>query len=372
MQPERDFFDFALKLASIQSMRDQIHFIQIGDSFDLWVNCPEWTEGSKRAPAFVPDDKARRVLLAENALSDVPKWVYRIQGLDPDGQPGAGTNWVFSQLTAENPTSAELDKMPNDLHTLLVNRANEFSTPEWKQYVIAGPRVWRNPVDGGFRLLEDTFGSNLTYIYGNHDDFLAHAEVCEAAGLRPRKPWDEFPGIFIEHGHRMEIPEVVSHPIGGYNSDGMCLDAWESTNTVYDHSSGSDSFSPKGWLEDNLRLPDRVLPLFTNSWLKLAGLVLILPVEAVASGFKWALSKLNITGDLPLNLPADISFAAWFDQPWYIQEYAKVWVGRNSDAAGKQLLPPHIFVIGHTHLPLLAHLHIVRDTPARRRPKRLS
>jgi hypothetical protein len=46
-----------------------------------------------------------------------------------------------------------------------------------------------------------------------------------------------------------------------------------------------------------------------------------------------------------------------FQQPQYWGEFAQVWIGRQS-LPDLGLKPPHVFVLGHTHIPLLTYVNI--------------
>ena len=358
MQPERDFWQFAERITEIPSLQGKIKYIQIGDSYDLWVDC--------KPAQFVASPTARTVDLKPGAADIVTSWIKRITGLGDERYRSSNTNWVYHHLNT-GLSSEELDKLPSDLRSRIINRANEFGTANWKRYVIEGrDKVWRNPADAALKLLEDRMGrDNVVYIYGNHDDYLADGGVCARAGIMPRQRCTEFKGVFIEHGHRLEIPEVVTHPPGtGFNSDGLCVEAWESTNSVYDYLAGKSSSAGswlKGKAQQNINIVDSPMPKFAPDWAKYVvnfGAWILL--DLIPGGLTQVLTGGKLKWDLPGHLPADIAWTSGFDQPWFIQEYARVWVGRNSNLETTRR-PPHVFVIGHTHLPMLAHMTVTRD-----------
>ena len=155
-----------------------------------------------------------------------------------------------------------------------------------------------NPAEKAFRMLEAEYGRDkgMIYVYGNHDNYLILPEVCQAAGIAPRRKYYEGPGIFIEHGHRLEDTFAVGRPFPAYNYDGT-RSGYKATVKCF-------------------RWPQ---------WLKNAG--------------KWA----------------DGKWCQISDQPQYWGEHAQIWLGRQSNG---KLEPPHIFVIGHTHLANLLYIDI--------------
>lgn len=143
----------------------------------------------------------------------------------------------------------------------------------------------------GLGMIESTFGG-ITYLYGNHDNVLIDPEVTAAAGLAPRVPYiTDIPGLFIEHVHRLEAS--FSEPLTPKNYDG--------TNT--------------GFIAANLAYFGKQFSLLT-------------PLV------NWSFDRAD-------------DQAREHDQPQYLSEYAQMWLGR----ASLNLPTPHIFVIGHTHIP---------------------
>ena len=51
-------------------------------------------------------------------------------------------------------------------------------------------------------------------------------------------------------------------------------------------------------------------------------------------------------------------YAGNHDQPRYINQFAKLSMGRKATGKG---VPPHIMVIGHTHMPLLTYVDCIID-----------
>ncbi len=236
--PETHLSEFAGKLAAVPApLRDSLEVLQIGDSYDLWVGCEPYFLISDKA-----HDKGRVLELTkpeDKAIEQLKKWIEEIQKDAPGG---------------------------------------------------------KNPAMTAFETLERAFGGRFHYLYGNHDNYLALPPVCAAAGLRPRVRFVERPGVFIEHGHRMEGRFVVSAGIP-HNYDG--------TDT----------------------------------------------------GYKATVKAYNSGGGMLTNIAKKIAdeWAAIHDRAEYVGEQAQVWLGRQSRGT---LKPPHVFVIGHTHIPDLITIDI--------------
>ena len=173
-----------------------------------------------------------------------------------------------------------------------------------------------NPACAALELMEREL--ELTYLHGNHDDYLILGEVSGAAGLATRYELFERDGILIEHGHRLEkrilasggpIPANYDGALGGYKAT---LQQFHDQDQVIKIKRGDSSWSTQKW--ENWK----------KEWL-----------EGKEDFADWAAQKFQQTG--------------------YIAEYAQVWVGR---ACTKTYPAPHIFGIGHTHDPLLTYVDI--------------
>jgi predicted phosphodiesterase len=173
-----------------------------------------------------------------------------------------------------------------------------------------GENMWLNPAEKALRLLKE----NCTFIYGNHDNYLINLGPTKAAGIPPRKRYWESEGIFIEHGHRLEATLVASGDPGiPTNYDGS-TSGYETTIEYYEECK-----------------------------------------TMIAHGEQPGLLQKKKLG-------AADWFAQKFQQTQYWGEFAQVWIGRQSlKLAG--LKPPHVFVIGHTHMPMLAYINIEFGKP---------
>ena len=196
----------------------------------------------------------------------------------------------------------------------LVNEQAVQTLASWVGELQASGPGDRNPTVRAFEMLESELGADhLVYVYGNHDNYLILGQVCAAAGLAPRQPWYEPPGLLMEHGHRMEDRFVGPVSIVPHNYDGV-TSGHKATNGAYEGM----------WKK---RRPDK--PLLRRLY---DGTVGKLDLKAIANGW-----------------------AAFRDQPSYWGEDAQIWLGRQ---AGQELPTPHIFVIGHTHMPILRRVNI--------------
>lgn len=166
---------------------------------------------------------------------------------------------------------------------------------------------WLNPSEAGMEILKAAFGG-MEIIYGNHDDYLILPEVV-AGTTQGRKRYLEYKGVFIEHAHRIE-PLLA---VGSANYDG-CVDGFDLTNNVW-RSKFRSRFS--GEKDD-------------------AGRAGKIKDYAIHHG------EFMDPAVVPLS------------QVTYKNEAGRFLVGRAVER--KQM--PHIFVIGHTHGPIM-HLNYV-------------
>jgi hypothetical protein len=386
--PELDLLDFASQLVQIDGLQGNVSVIQIGDAYDLWIgctpryfkknpdhvleldrpqdqkwncgnwhceghpspseictapdaswrclateplcpgyhkspteHCPEgvgtyWSCGRATPPCpgahthradLCPDDfeqpgnqwlcrkteppcpghpnKSDHCPSQIDTISQVCQWIRRIQGV--------GEHWAYFHLKEKKLASnvmSEFDRSPDE-SLIGLN-------------VGPGKNVWLNPAEKALRLMQD----NCTFIYGNHDNYLINGALARAAGIPARKRLWESPGIFIEHGHRLEASLMGSGDPFPTNYDG----------------------SVTGY-------------------------------EAAADYYKDC-SKMMRLGEQPGYIQSKkIGAADWaaqkFQQPQYWGEFAQVMIGRRSRPEFGHSAP-HVFVIGHTHMPMLSYINI--------------
>jgi peptidoglycan hydrolase-like protein with peptidoglycan-binding domain len=207
---------------------------------------------------------------------------------------GTNSNWVGKALK-DSPLPAGIDKAE-----LATHRGTHL-----------------NPACKALESLEQNAG--LTYLHGNHDDYLILSGVTSAAGLAPRSAYFETDGVLIEHGHRLEHRLILT--AGGpipTNYDGATT-GYEATLKQfhdYDRLIRSKEVDQSPSDREDQQSREKTL---TNK-------------EDFAD---WAAQN--------------------FQQTQYMEEYAQVWVGRTT----LQTYPaPHIFGIGHTHDPVLTYIDI--------------
>lgn len=297
------------KAGSLNSLRSRVKVVQLGDSYDLWVGC---------SPCLFKENKTRTMeLTTEDAPQKLAQWVREIAASGPKG-------------AKRNPSIEALD------------------------------------------VLERTF-SGIEYIYGNHDNYLILPEVCGAAGLQQRIRWKEFPGVFIEHAHRLENKFSDPKP---WSDVGEVADVVEDVAAVgavagaatlaVGEATGNSTAKEVG--KDALLIGSGVaLAAAAASYVsRIKG---ARNYDGDSSGYDAAnllynvldyswknsgVGSLLIWGGQKIKDVADDQ-ARDHDQPQYISEFARVWIGRQTSQRKK---PPHVFVIGHTHIPELLEIVI--------------
>ncbi len=222
-----------------------------------------------------------------DALSQVVAWINDIRGIQ--------SGWVGQALEKRRSIPDGIDK-DTDLS-------------------LSGG-TYRNPACAALDLLEKNL--DLTYLHGNHDNYLIRIQVTQAAGITRRYRSFETDGVLIEHGHRLEKRLVGSGDPLPTNYDGS-VSGYRETLKQY-HA--QDRLCHSNDLD--------------KEWSDRPG--------------QWVTEQ---------ELTKKENFADWwaqqFQQTQYMTEFAKIWVGRSS----LKIYPaPHIFGIGHTHDPLLRYVNI--------------
>lgn len=195
--------------------------------------------------------------------------------------------------------------------------------------------IWLNPAEAAFRLI--ALFADLRFLYGNHDSYMIDRGIT--AGLPARERIIEIGGVFVEHGHRLEATlQFLPVP---KNQDGA-VTGYKATMSVYRN---------RGRL---MRMAERgIKPVaVADDFFDWVG-------EVVGPHFADGSVKPGFEGVVFLDNAAD-SGAKGAEQPQYRGEYAQVWLGRNSRKEPDKM-PPHVFVIGHTHCPMMSYIDIVFD-----------
>lgn len=170
--------------------------------------------------------------------------------------------------------------------------------------------TWLNPAQAALQIFQTNYGG-VQYLYGNHDNYLIRPEVVGNV-CDPRVRFIEGQGIWIEHAHRLE-PGLM--PPANANYDGN-QKGYTLTNSVW---------RPRA---------EKILP-------------------GVKAKFGEGISD-------KLGEQADASVTG-ISQLYYRREAGRFFVARS--VLGGSL--PHIFIIGHTHAPMMqvnyVHLNDASD-----------
>lgn len=327
MRAEFALLEFAARLVRIEGLQQHLKVVQIGDSYDLWVDCG--FGGDSDEPLFETDLEQRRLTLKQGDFTR-------------DQVTKNARGWLCAFIAAIQ----SVDNLPDTLPILKDAASRDHFDALWQNLGLIGPL---NPAELAFRLLNDRLtadvggrqsGANMIYIYGNHDDYLIDDALCAQADIPLRRGYYQGKGFFIEHAHRMEATfemkspakvEPYSVPVKGEgprNFDG-CDSGFKATCGAFKQAQGS--FAMKDW-----------------------------------SGFTKEVAD---------------EWAKVHDHREYRREFTQVWLGRRlnlfpgspgigyPDAIEQPLKPPHLFVIGHTHIPKLwevpidpLHHHDLGDT----------
>lgn len=331
LQPEIDFLFFTKDLLAIAQLCGKLRVVQIGDSFDLWVGREDCLFKKNETHTIELVERGTWIKDGEVAQPRGGKWVWSYptgtkefatrDDLRSDGWKEVTEDpvktlvrWVREVQGAFRPHHSDRNWVQDVIEDRIANKnlvwrcepgeRAKSCEEELSSNLGSDGTLWLNPVEKAFRLLEGAAGEGkleTVYIHGNHDDYLVLPQVCDAAGIPPRKPFYEGKRVLIEHGHRMEayFPGLDLLP---HNYDG----------------------DPSGFV-------------------------------ATREYYQGTLTT-ELFGGL------DAFVAEKRDQPDYYLELARVWLGRQAGPSGspgptaKTREPPHVCVIGHTHLPTLLYI----------------
>jgi hypothetical protein len=366
---EKDFLEFAKRLQGIANLpmgdstiKNHLELVQVGDSYDLWVGYPRYFKGNKEGKVileYTSKVDVPRFHLGDNPaayIKKIKKWVdahrnstvaseadiiaeisernnqftkdfgawmwdneygflqvdaYVVQWLDDHNLPylidhSGASGYIYFIEDKKN-------ELILNLATSIEKMLSEKSDDEccWEISTWIDAIKVDNPAIQGLDILENTF--KIAYLHGNHDNYLVLDKVTIKAGIQKRVGFKEFPGVLIEHGHRLE------GTFDGNNYDGA-ISGHRLTNALFKTGDAGKKMEDD---EDDLLGIGKLLGLGAR---KLVPLV------------KWGEGKVTSRSD----------------PPKYRKEYAQVWAGRK--IAGKK--PIHIFVIGHTHCPSLTEVDV--------------
>ena len=256
----------------------------------------------------------------------------------PDMEEGDAVAWIRSWIGQIQGKGAWVE-------SLLTNRFRE--RPErlesLKAMLTRGGEepVWLNPAELAFRLM----AQDLQFLYGNHDNYLDPDIIGDIAGdiiagLPAREHVIEVGRVFVEHGHRLE---ATLFGMSKFRNEDGAKTGYESTMSVYKNRERMTTMTERGQK----------------------------PIAVAEDLVDWLGEIFGSVGDKDPWVKPGFEGVAWLEsmadkgamraqQPQYWGEYARVWLGRASlKEQGK--MPPHVFVIGHTHCPTMSYIDIVFD-----------
>jgi len=250
-----------------------VSVVQLGDLVDLWVGCSE---------CLFEHTKPRRVIRWRASDPSAQAKVERLANVILRGGPDLNTqDWVEATMR---------DRVERGLTHGLGGSAYLHS---YEAQLAAGG-VWRNPAAVALELLEQAFG--VTYVYGNHDNYT----ILPSTHWAPRRRCFEPPGVFMEHGHRLE---------------------------AFSHSA---------------------LPLPTNVDGDESGYVATAEVYEALRDYR------DTLGEEIYKRGIDVFWASNVQRPDFERALGGLWLGRLR-GTGR---PSHIMVVAHTHRAKLAYIDI--------------
>jgi hypothetical protein len=295
-----------------------------------------WRCGKTSPPCPGHTDRSHRCPETVDPIDELVHWIRDIQGIENTENERAGedSNWVAHLLKmriaeGQYPAGVDIDNWEHEL-------VADLQTSE------GGDVRWINPAVKALRTLSNNCGG-IVYIYGNHDDYLILKEVSDQARISKRDRYWETSGVLIEHGHRLEALLTGINSKVPRNFDGE-VSGYTATNTAYKQKlEAMDTGLPgKDWLE---RIRTHIWDKWNEEPVNWADLR-----KVDYKKVKWTEEDWVIVGSN--------KWAQWTQQTQYQTEFAKLWVGRR---AYQTYPPPHIFVIGHTHMPMLSYVNIALE-----------
>jgi LysM domain len=458
LKAERDLFDFVTDLTDrIKGLElDKVHVTNLGDVYDLWVGMgvtdtvrsstayDDWkkavtdfekmqkefsnqglltslTDLLAPTPAFIRLEAAKkRVKDAEHLFTEMNFPLFRWK--DDDGKPLKDERMIiedkpgyfFYNMNGKSYEATIVNKHNfifeglMDIQKVMKSHLTTQSLSDWFDRNKDGVNKYKgtrgrdyenswtylNPAEAALRKLEDKFNNRMTFIYGNHDSYLADEKFTKKANIKKRESWFRPDGkaLFIEHGQRLEafflnkkkeydlklctaaeigvlvkransIKELLSdkydyftykNPVPGY--------FLHTVHTVLSPLLDTLSKSAEGWgLIGEVAgvSPEKIVHMFkydapTNEDGNRGGF------KATCDVYNAELKNSDSTGEnftrTENYMLADVAddIAGTHDQRIYRKEFAKYWLGEKSNGN----IPPSLFVIGHTHMPELIHVKI--------------
>ncbi len=285
MSSERKFAEFADQLLNAPALKGKIKLVQMGDLYDLWVG-------------YGQEDRNK---LADHSLYD----------------------YAFKDARETRLFPLFKDTYPN-MTVVLEDPAQSTGKIVGWIHEIDGQGATANPALQAFHRASQVLGNDLRFIWGNHDSYLRLDALCSQAGIPKREAIiDDFKGVLMEHGQRMEVFFSGSgYKIGNF------------IRSLGDRFPGNTDGDASGFIVTNIAYMAKKY----EGGIKGGALLSALKLD-----FNDASTKFFSEGSGITDQTADA-------QGQYTEEHAAIWLHRNTKQSGNC---PHIFVIGHTHMPAL-------------------
>jgi hypothetical protein len=442
LKAERDLFDFVTDLTErIGFDTSKVKVINVGDVYDLWVGMGVRRRRKKdgklsedfNLPLFEENQEEKMIIIDEPGhfyvknndyvneylASKENKYKFILEGIKKI-QKIMGDHLNPKKLPEDNGRAdyeayhEKIIKYNHEIHALKTwFRNNGADVNDYKnKYNYESGWHYLNPAVAALRKLEgEKFKGQISYIYGNHDSYLADKDLAGKAGLKTRAAFypDKPKSLHIEHGQRLEA---------FFLNNNKKYKVYDLDNITAERQSKTDlenlGISVVGHLKDNSAeiLKDggkyvyKKTPLYLKGGVVLGttALVVTIPPITIVAGtgaiiiagtilavsyfngvteidfptnedgnFSGCIATCNIYNtekeygeSLDSNIERDVkyvaadqadTYAGSHDQRIYRREFARYWVGKKS----KGEIPPSIFVIGHTHMPQLIHVKIISE-----------
>jgi hypothetical protein len=350
---ELNLLAFTRQLLGIDGLRGKIEIVNIGDFYDLWIG-----RSVRDRPLFEKNDRQEvvltkdRVEAGKSPADEVKGWIDEIDGKRSD--------WVQEVFKANAADRGGVESSYFVEYRDLLRRADP-------------PNYWENPAVKAMRMLDKA--CRVSYISGNHDNYLQLREIY-APGLAERKTRLSWGDVLMEHGNRMD----ADNRDGALEGFIMAMMLFRRMSSGQDGKPTASAAEQASWfmhtfesltggaLEKSGHVVDiaKALLLFAPDVLKVLvdrGLVALGNIPGEGLGLMNQLLT-KVAAQAPDTAqPMANWFAGLAQRSTYLEEYAKLWLGRQ--LSGKR--PPSIVVMGHTHVPVLEYIRVGCRRSGRRR-----
>jgi hypothetical protein len=364
LKPEVALYNFSLDLTHIDSLKGKTKVIQLGDVYDLWVGhgfvdyLLETDKSKEIKPLYIVNYTEQIAIDTAHdryKVNDAPAGPLKPSYPNTRVDPYAYLKWAIQDIQGSTgwPASMRENGWRNQgwFTEQLYNSYHKDNDIVSKS-ATGNNATTLNPAETALRILEKTFGNDMTYIWGNHDCYLADPKVQRDSSLKARVFCYESPhkSIFIEHGQRLEFIFQEDGRIVRNARDQLIEFA---ARYILGSLAGSavELVASRIDIETSLMDAYKRGDIPTNEDGAYGGFQITCQLynELRSSGAS-ALTKVK--------KPAADQFAKFHDQAIYKNEFARFKIGRESTGNKS----PKICVIGHTHMPTLQKVVIELDT----------